>query len=156
MSLFIHLPSNPSARVGSDTKSVFKLILLGFNSNISFSKTGCHTKFKGLTLTNYSWKANRWIHNFLKGTRAMGNANNFVQDLNSCPYPTTETVAPRTPSNIIILCKVEVPVVWWLSSQEMDTVTRVQILVETDCISHSTNTLGKGMNPITLPRAMGK
>ena len=27
---------------------------------------------------------------------------------------------------------------------------------ETDCISHSTNTLGKGMNPIILPQAMGK
>ena len=25
-----------------------------------------------------------------------------------------------------------------------------------DCISHSTNTLGKGMNPIILPRAMDK
>ena len=25
-----------------------------------------------------------------------------------------------------------------------------------DCISHSTNTLGKGMNPIGLPPAMGK
>ena len=33
---------------------------------------------------------------------------------------------------------------------------RVQILDETDCISHSTNTLGKGMNPIILPPAMGK
>ena len=27
---------------------------------------------------------------------------------------------------------------------------------ETDCISHSTNTHGKGMNPIILPPAMGK
>ena len=27
---------------------------------------------------------------------------------------------------------------------------------ETDCISHSTNTLVKGMNPINLPPAMGK
>ena len=26
----------------------------------------------------------------------------------------------------------------------------------TDCISHSTNTLGKGMNPIILIPAMGK
>ena len=34
--------------------------------------------------------------------------------------------------------------------------TRVQILDETDCISHYTNTLGKGMNPIILPPAMGK
>ena len=35
-------------------------------------------------------------------------------------------------------------------------VTRVQILDKTDCFSHSTNTLGKGMNPIILPPAMGK
>ena len=34
--------------------------------------------------------------------------------------------------------------------------TRVQNLDETDCISHSPNTLGKGMNPIILPPAMGK
>ena len=29
-------------------------------------------------------------------------------------------------------------------------------LDETDYISHSTNTLAKGMNPIVLPPAMGK
>ncbi len=34
---------------------------------------------------------------------------------------------------------------------KMDTTTRVQILDEIDCISHCTNTLGKGMNPIILP-----
>ena len=38
----------------------------------------------------------------------------------------------------------------------MVTASRVQILDETHCISHSTNTLGKGMNPIILPPAMGK
>ena len=38
----------------------------------------------------------------------------------------------------------------------MDTATRVQILDETYCISHSTITLGKGMNPFILPPAMGK
>ena len=38
----------------------------------------------------------------------------------------------------------------------MDTATRVQILDETDCISHSTNTLGKRINPIILPPTMGK
>ena len=43
-----------------------------------------------------------------------------------------------------------------LSSKEMDMGTRVQILDETDSISHSTNTLGKVMNPIILPPAMGK
>ena len=46
--------------------------------------------------------------------------------------------------------------VHFLPSQKMDTATRVQILAETNCISHSTNTLGKGMNPIILPPAMGK
>ena len=34
--------------------------------------------------------------------------------------------------------------------------TRVQILDEIDCISHSTNTLGKDKNLIILPLAMGK
>ena len=36
----------------------------------------------------------------------------------------------------------------------MDTATRVQILEEADCISLSTNTLWKGMNPIILPPAI--
>ena len=35
-------------------------------------------------------------------------------------------------------------------------VTRVQILDVTDSISHSTNTLEKGMNPNILPPATGK
>ena len=38
----------------------------------------------------------------------------------------------------------------------IDTATRVQILDETNCISHSNSTLGKGRNPIILPPAMGK
>ena len=38
----------------------------------------------------------------------------------------------------------------------MVTATQIQILDETDCISYSTNTLEKGMNPIILPPAMGK
>ena len=38
----------------------------------------------------------------------------------------------------------------------MDTATRVQILDENDCFSHSTNIFGKSMNPIILPPAMGK
>ena len=37
-----------------------------------------------------------------------------------------------------------------------DTATRVQILHESDCLFHSTNTLAKGMEPIILPLAMGK
>ena len=38
----------------------------------------------------------------------------------------------------------------------MDTAKRVQILDQVNFISRSTNTLGKDMNPIILPPAMGK
>ena len=38
----------------------------------------------------------------------------------------------------------------------MDTATKVQILDEADCISQSTYTLGKGMDPLIHPPAMGK
>ena len=38
----------------------------------------------------------------------------------------------------------------------MDTVTRVQILDETDCIQHSSNTLRKSMDPIILPPTVGQ
>ena len=38
----------------------------------------------------------------------------------------------------------------------MDATIRVQNPDKTVCISHSTKTLGKGMNPIILPPAMGK
>ena len=43
-----------------------------------------------------------------------------------------------------------------LSSLEVDTAARVQILNEAVCVSHSANTLGKSMNPTILPTAMGK
>ena len=38
----------------------------------------------------------------------------------------------------------------------MDTVSRVQIFHESACISHSTNTFGKGINPTILAPAIGK
>ena len=38
----------------------------------------------------------------------------------------------------------------------MDTLTQVQILDEVNVISQSTNALGKGMNPLILPLAIGK
>ena len=38
----------------------------------------------------------------------------------------------------------------------MESAIGVQILDETDCISHSTNIFGKGVNPIMISQAMGK
>ena len=39
---------------------------------------------------------------------------------------------------------------------DINTVTRDQMLDESVCISHSANALGKGMNSIIVPPAMGK
>ena len=47
-------------------------------------------------------------------------------------------------------------VAYWLPAKEMDASIRVQILDELDCISHVTNTHGKGMNPIILRPAISK
>ena len=51
---------------------------------------------------------------------------------------------------------IQIFMVSWLLSQEMDMATRIQILDMADFISHSANTLGKGMNPTILPLAMDK
>ena len=48
----------------------------------------------------------------------------------------------------------KVTMVYWLLPFEMDAATQVQILDETKCISHSPNTLGKGMDPIILSIAI--
>ena len=68
-------------------------------------------------------------------------------------YPPAEMqsvyfTAPPNPAKLIYSV--------WLSSEEMNKVTRFQILDEADCILHCTNTLGKGMNPIILPSSMSK
>ena len=47
-------------------------------------------------------------------------------------------------------------VVGWFPSLEVDTVTDVQVLDDTVCISHSANTLRKDMNPTIFPPDIGK
>ena len=44
----------------------------------------------------------------------------------------------------------------WLTLQEMDKATQVQILDETIWISESANILGKGIHPIIFFQAMDK
>ena len=75
--------TNPSARAGYDTRSIFKRILSGLNSQFSFSLTSCLTKAEEPGLPYYLPTAN-WIHTFPKGINAMWNAISLVQDLNSC------------------------------------------------------------------------
>ena len=50
---FIILFTNPSARAGYDTRSIFKWSLTGLNSEFSFSKTSGLTKAEGPSLPYY-------------------------------------------------------------------------------------------------------
>ena len=66
--------TNPSARAGYDTRSIFKQSLTGLNSEFSFSYTSCLTKAEEPSLPYYfthSWRENNWIHTFPKGISAM-------------------------------------------------------------------------------------
>ena len=67
-------------------------------------------------------------------------------------YPSAEkqSVYSIAPADWAITSMVVFEVLWW-PSEEMDTVTRVQILDKSVCISHIANTLGKDMNSINLP-----
>ena len=56
---------NPSAGAGYDKRSVFKLILTGFNSESYFSQIGCHTRVIQVLLSNSRREKNR-IHTISK------------------------------------------------------------------------------------------
>ena len=45
--------TNPSARAGYDTRSIFKRGLTGFNPEFSYSKTSCLTKVEEPSLSYY-------------------------------------------------------------------------------------------------------
>ena len=51
--IIIIIFSNPSARVGYDTRSIFKQSLTGLNSEFSFSLTSCLTKAEEPSLPYY-------------------------------------------------------------------------------------------------------
>ena len=65
----------PSARAGCDTRSIWKW---------SLTVTGCYTKDKKKLSSLLFQRENNWIHTFPKSIRAMWNAIDLVQDLNSC------------------------------------------------------------------------
>ena len=51
--MYISIFTNPSAREGYDTRSIFKRSLTGLNSEFSFSLTSCHTQAEEPSLPNY-------------------------------------------------------------------------------------------------------
>ena len=67
----IILFTNPSARAGYDTRSIFKRSLTGLNSEFSFSKTSCLTKAEEPSLSNYSPIAGGRIIGFIPFPRVL-------------------------------------------------------------------------------------
>ena len=63
---------NPSARVGYDTRSIFKRSLTGLNSEFSFSKTSCLTKAEEPSLPYYLPIAGGRIIEFIPFPRVLG------------------------------------------------------------------------------------
>ena len=70
MYLFI-IFTNPSARAGYDTRSLFKLSLTGLNSEYSFSYTSCLTKAEEPTLSYYLTIAGGRIIGFIPFPRVL-------------------------------------------------------------------------------------
>ena len=83
-SMFIF--TNPSARAGYDTRSIFfkeefnRFWIQSFPS----PRLVASPRLKSLVCPNIYWRENNWIHTFPKGISAMWNAISLFQDLNSC------------------------------------------------------------------------
>ena len=63
--------TNPSARAGYDTRSIFKQSLTGLNSVFSFSMTSCHTNAEELSLSYYLPIAGGRIIGFIPSPRVL-------------------------------------------------------------------------------------
>ena len=63
--------TNPSARAGYDTRSIFKRSLTGLNSEFSFSYTSCLTKAEKPSLPNYLPIAGGRIFGFIPFPRVL-------------------------------------------------------------------------------------
>ena len=87
--------SNPSARTGFDTRSIFKKSLTGLCSEFSLSKTGCHSKVKGPSLPIAKW----WIVGFIPLPRLLMPHSGL--DLGSpCPFSNRCPLRHEPPLNI--------------------------------------------------------
>ena len=82
--IYIYIFTNPSARTGYDTRSIFKWSWTGLNSEFSFSETKEDWRNQSALLFTYSWRENNWIHTFPRSISVMWKAISLVQDLNSC------------------------------------------------------------------------
>ena len=80
--LLLTIFTNPSARAGYDSRSIFKRGLTGLNSVFLLPdylpRQGWRTQ--SVLLFTHNWRENNWNHTFPKGSSTMWNAISLVQD----------------------------------------------------------------------------
>ena len=84
--IYIYIFTNPSARAGYDTRSIFKQSLTCLNPEFSFSYTSCFTKAEEPSLSYYLPIAGGRVIGFIHFPRVLVlcEMQCFVQDLDSC------------------------------------------------------------------------
>ena len=99
--IYIYIPLHTSRM---RHKFVFEWCLTDFNSEFSFSQTGCHTKVKEPRMSYYLPIAGGKITRFIIFPMLLGQYKQSCPrfDLVSpCPFPNTVSVTPQTPSQEI-------------------------------------------------------
>ena len=152
--------TNPCARAGYDSMSIFKRSLTGLNSEFSFSLTSCLTKAEEPSLPYYLLIAGGRIIGFIPFPRVLVLCEmlSVSSRIWTCVvvsisdddhhYTTTITITPRPPRG----CPRGVMV----KAMNCGIVVREFVLQSRYYVHFRANTLGKGMNPLILPPAMGK
>ena len=109
VAIYLILFTNPSARTGYDTRSIFKRSLTGLNSEFSFSKTSCLTKAEEPSLSYYLAIAGGRIIGFIPFPRVLVqcemqsvSSRIWIRIVSPCSFPTAITTTPRAPPYIYI------------------------------------------------------
>ena len=80
----MYLFTNPPAQAGCDTQAILNRILPGLDSEFLFSLTDCLTKTEEHCLPYYLPLAGVRMRGFILFPRALWNAIELFQDLNTC------------------------------------------------------------------------
>ena len=117
--LFIFIFTNPSARAGCDTRSIFKRSLTGLNSEFSFSWTSCLTKVEEPSLPDYLSITGGRIIGFIpfpSYVKCYQSRPGF-ELVSWCPFPTTIIITPWAPPKFSYgLLNMDTPVLANISS----------------------------------------
>ena len=124
----ISIFTNPSARAGYDTRSIFRRSLTGLNSEFSFSKTSCLTKAEEPSLSYYLPIA---------GGRIIG----FI------PFPRVLVLCEMQLASYRIWTRVTVPISNDGNHYTTDTLARISLTLSS--LSFIASSRSSGLHPVS-------